>query len=117
MQYVLNYSDVDKLFGLIMILFGFYVLYAIQNVFDSTFYGLGKTHYMLFVSIVTNTIYYVTAFILWKVGIWTPSLINIALLFKIGNAFDTVVSLLAYYVLLKKANINILNQNRDFLFD
>lgn len=107
MQYVLNYSDVDKLFGLIMILFGFYVLYAIQNVFDSTFYGLGKTHYMLFESIVTNTIYYVTSFILWKVGIWTPSLINIALLFGIGNAFDMVVSLLAYYVLLKKENINI----------
>lgn len=108
MQYVLNYSDVDKLFELVMVLFGFYVLYAIQNVFDCTFYGLGKTHYMLFESVVTNTIYYGTAFILWQVGVWAPSLIGIALLFGIGNAFDTVVSLAAYWFLLKKEKINIL---------
>ena len=48
MTYVFNYSDVNKIFELVMVLFGFYVLFAIQNVFDATFYGLGKTHYMLF---------------------------------------------------------------------
>ena len=108
MQYVLNFSDVDKLFKLVMVLFGFYCLYAIQNICDSTFYGLGKTHYMLFESIVTNTIYYGTAFILWRCGVWTPSLIGIALLFGIGNAFDTVVSIGAYWFLLRKHKINIL---------
>ena len=102
MQYVLNYGDVDKLFKLVMILFGFYVLYAIQNVFDATFYGLGKTKYMLFESIVTNSIYYGTAFILWKCGVWSPTLTSIALLFGIGIAFDAVVSFLAYIYLLKK---------------
>lgn len=109
MQYVLNYNDVDKLFELVMILFGFYVLYAFQNIFDCTFYGLGKTHYMLFESVVTNSIYYGIAFILWKTGVWTPSLIGIALLFGIGNAFDAFVSLGAYWFLLKKKQINILN--------
>lgn len=102
MQYVLNYSEVDKLFELVMVLFGFYVLYAIQNVFDCTFYGLGKTHYMLFESIVTNSIYYGTAFVLWKCGVWVPSLIGIALLFGIGNAFDTIVSAGAYVFMRKK---------------
>ena len=47
MTHVLNFSDVDKLFELVMVLLGFYMLYAFQNVFDSTFYGLGKTNYML----------------------------------------------------------------------
>lgn len=108
MQYVLNYGDVDTLFELVMVLFGFYVLYAIQNVFDCTFYGLGKTHYMLFESVVTNTVFYGTAFILWQLGVWTPSLIGIALLFGMGNAFDTVVSLAAYWFLLKREKINIL---------
>ena len=108
MQYVLNYSDIEKLFELVMVLFGFYVLYAIQNVFDATFYGLGKTHYMLFESIVTNTIYYGIAFILYVTGVWEPTLIGIALLFGIGNAFDTIVSLGAYWFLLKKNKINIL---------
>ena len=113
MQYVLNYSDVDKLFELVMVLFGFYILYAIQNVFDNTFYGLGKTHYMLFESVVTNSIYYGTAFILYVTGAWQPTLIGIALLFGIGNAFDSVVSLGAYWFLLKKHKINILDVEEE----
>ena len=96
-----------------MVLFGFYILYAIQNVFDCTFYGLGKTHYMLFESVVTNTIYYGAAFVLWECGVWTPSLINIALLFGIGNAFDTIVSLAAYVFLLKKQHINLLDVDTE----
>ena len=112
MKYVLNYGDVDKLFQLVMVLFGFYVLYAIQNIFDCTFYGLGKTHYMLFESVVTNSIYYGIAFILWKAKVWTPSLIGIALLFGIGNAFDTIVSLGAYWFLLKRKGINILKNEK-----
>ena len=109
MTHVLNFSDVDKLFELVMVLLGFYMLYAFQNVFDSTFYGLGKTNYMLFESVVTNTLYYGTAFILYLCGVWTPSLIGIALLFGIGNAFDAIVSLVAYMFLLKKKKINILD--------
>lgn len=108
MTHVLGFTDVDKLFELVLILVGFYVLYAVQNVFDSTFYGLGKTNYMLFESVVTNTIYYGIAFVLYATGTWTPSLIGIALLFGIGNAFDSVVSLAAYAFLLKKERINLL---------
>ena len=108
MTHVLGFTDVDKLFGLVLLLVGFYVLYAIQNVFDSTFYGLGKTNYMLFESVVTNSVYYGIAFVLYATGVWTPTLIGIAFLFGIGNAFDSVVSLLAYAFLLRKEKINIL---------
>ena len=107
---VLQFTDVDKLFELVLVLVGFYVLYAFQNVFDSIFYGLGKTNYMLFESVVTNTIYYGIAFVLYLTGVWTPSLIGIALLFGIGNAFDSVVSLGAFAYLLKKEKINILRR-------
>lgn len=105
MTSVLRFSDVDKLFELVLVLFGFYILYAFQNVFDATFYGLGKTQYMLFESIATNTIYYGAAFILYLCGAWTPTLMGIALLFGLGNAFDTFVSLGAYIYLLKKMRI------------
>lgn len=108
MANVLQFSDVDKLFSLVMVLLGFYVLYALQNVFDSEFYGLGKTNYMLFESVVTNTIYYGVAFILYLADVWKPSLIGIALLFGFGNAFDSIVSGGAYAFLLKKKKINIL---------
>ena len=108
MQYVLGYSDADKLFELVMVLFGFYVLYAFQNVFDCTFYGRGKTNYMLFESVVTNTLYYGTFFVLYLTGVWVPSLIGIALMFGAGNAFDSVVSGIAYGYFLKKNKYNIL---------
>ena len=102
MRYVLQFSEVNKLFELVLLLLGFYALYAFQNVFDATFYGLGETQYMLFESVATNTIYYGAAFILYLCGAWTPSLTGIALLFGIGNAFDAIVSLGAYISLLKK---------------
>ena len=106
MRYALGFSDVDKLFELVMVLFGFYVLYAFQNVFDCTFYGRGKTNYMLFESVVTNTLYYGTFFVMYLAGVWTPSLIGIALMFGFGNAFDTVVSALAYIYYRKKLEQN-----------
>lgn len=109
MTYVLGFTDVNKLFELVLILVGFYVLYAIQNVFDSTFYGLGKTQYMFFESVVTNSVYYGIAFILYAMGVWTPTLVGIALLFGIGNAFDSLVSFAVYAFMLKKEKINILN--------
>ena len=108
MSCVLGFDDVDKLLRLILLLVGFYVPYAFQNVFDATFYGLGKTKYMLFESVVTNTLYYGTAFILYVLKIWTPTLTGIALLFGIGNAFDSIVSFVAYRYLLKKERIDLL---------
>lgn len=96
MRYVLGFDDVDKLFALVMVLLGFYVLYAYQNIFDATFYGRGKTEYMLLESVVTNSIYYGVFFVLFLTGVWTPTLIGIALMFGGGNAFDSVVSYLVY---------------------
>ena len=96
MRYVLGFDDVEKLFGLVMVLLGFYVLYAYQNIFDATFYGRGKTEYMLLESVVTNSIYYGLFFVLFLTGVWTPTLIGIALMFGGGNAFDSVVSYLVY---------------------
>lgn len=111
MKYVLAYSDVDKLFNLVMTLLVFYILYAIQNVFDMTFYGKGLTQYMLFESIVTNSVYYGIFFVLYLKGIWIPSLNSIALMFGFGNAFDSIVSAIAYRHMLKKNNINIVKAN------
>ena len=96
MSHILGFDDVDKLFRLVLVLLGFYVLYAFQNVFDATFYGRGKTGYMLFESVVTNSVYYGVFFLLYLTGVWTPTLIGIALMFGGGNAFDSVVSFLAY---------------------
>ena len=97
MKNILNFDEVDKLFNLVMILLGFYVIYAFQNVFDATFYGRGKIGYMLFESIVTNTVYYGLFYILYLAGKWIPTLTGIALMFGLGNAFDSIVSGVAYW--------------------
>jgi Na+-driven multidrug efflux pump len=104
MSNILNFSDVDKLFNLVMVLLVFYMCYAFQNIFDSTFYGLGKTNYMLFESVVTNIVYYGICFVLYITNVFKPSLLGIALMFGIGNLFDSLVSLIAYLFLLKKVS-------------
>ena len=105
MKNILGYTETDKLFYLVILLLGFYILFAYQNIFDATFYGLGKTRYMLFESVVTNSIYYGLAYILYLKEIWIPSLNNIALLFGFGIAFDSIVSLMAYFYLIKKSKL------------
>lgn len=107
MTNILGYSDVDKLFNLVILLLGFYMLYALQNVFDATFYGLGKTEYLFYESVITNSIYYGCAFILYILGVWEPTLTKIAVMFGIGNLFDSIVSFIMYMILLKKERINI----------
>ena len=107
MQYILGFKDTDNLFSLVMILLGFYVLYAFQNVFDCTFYGRGKTQYMLFESVVTNSLYYGVFFVLYLKGIWTPTLNGIALMFGCGTAFDSLVSWIAYVWFLKRNGLKI----------
>lgn len=96
MSGVLGYSDVDRLFGLVMTLLVPYMFFAFQNVFDATFYGAGRTDYMLFESVVTNTVYYGAFFIAFLCGAWTPTLTGIAVMFGMGNIFDSIVSGLAY---------------------
>ena len=88
-----------------MLLLGFYVLYAIQNVCDSTFYGCGRTDYMLLESVVTNSVYYGTFFILYLTGRWVPTLTGIALMFGFGNVFDTFVSGMVYIHFLRRKQI------------
>lgn len=86
----------EKTFKIILILLPFYICYAFQNIFDSVFYGTGKTEYMLAESVLTNSIFYGTAYILLKMGVWHPTLNGIALMFGLGMLFDSIVSALAY---------------------
>ena len=105
MTHVLGYADSEKVFSLVMLLLAFYAMYAFQNIFDATFYGAGRTDLLLLESVLTNTLYYGTAFILYRAHIWTPTLYGIALLFGIGNAFDAVVSGLVYRHFIKQSCI------------
>lgn len=105
MLHILNFKEVDKLFDLVLLLSGFYIFFALQNVVDSIFYGIGKIQYILWQSLIVNIIYYGIAFILYLKGYFTPSLKGIALLFGYGLIFDFIVSFISYYILRKKEKV------------
>lgn len=105
MLHILNFKEVDKLFDLALLLSGFYIFFALQNVVDSIFYGIGKIQYILWQSLIVNIIYYGIAFILYLKGYFTPSLKGIALLFGYGLIFDFIVSFISYYILRKKEKV------------
>ena len=104
-QYVLNSDAYETIFYVVLTQSGFYIAYIFNCICDGTIYGRGKTHYMLWESIFTNGIYYVTMFILWKTRVWTPTLTGISLMFGIGMAIDLVPTFGCYLYLLKKEQV------------
>jgi len=109
MKNIMQISNYQDVFFIALISVGFYVLFAFNNVIDSIFYGLGRTDYMLFQSLVINTVFYGTAFILYQVGVFEPSLTLIALMFATGTALDSILTMGMYVWMLKKKNINVLD--------
>ena len=75
------------------ILFVPYVLFAFNTVTDSVFYGLGKTHYMAWQSLLTNGTVYLIAFLLYSSGVWHPTFEGVMTLFALGILVDSFLTL------------------------
>ncbi len=104
---VMNIAEFEKVFYIAIFSLGFYILFAYNNVIDSIFYGIGKTSYMLFQSVVINTLFYGTLFVLYKFGIYKPTLNLIALMFAAGIGFDALLTFGIYGWMLKKRKIKL----------
>lgn len=76
----------------ITLLFVPYVLLALNLVTDSVFYGIGRTRYMAYQSIITNGTVYVVAFIAYLGGLWTPTFDTILVLFALGILVDSALT-------------------------
>ena len=99
---VLNASDYEKIVGLVLILLPFYILFSYNTLMDSVFYGRGRTELLAIQSIITNFSVYGTAFVLFSMDVFSPTLTSIALLFGTGIAVDSIVSYNMYRKLLKE---------------
>lgn len=108
-QYAFQQEETDKIFNICLTLVGFYIMFAFGNVMDMIFYGLGKIEYELIETTITNIVYYGLMFILYKTGVWQPTLMGITLMFGLGCGFDMLVTIGAYIVLAKKYHLNILD--------
>lgn len=105
---VMNASEYETIFKIVLIQTGFYITFLFNScILDSTFYGLGKTKYMLIQSICIDVFYYGIAFILYLTGVYEPTLTGISLMFGIGMTLDMVPTLILYQKMLKKKNIKI----------
>ena len=105
---VMNVAEYETVFKIVLIETGFYITFLFNScIFDSTFYGLGKTNYMLIQSLCIDGLYYGIMFILYVTGVFVPTLLGIALMFGIGMALDFIPTLILYIRLLKKENLKI----------
>lgn len=105
LRYVMNVADYETVYHIVFIQSIFYVIYMFNCIFDGTIYGRGKTFYMLVQSICTNCVYYVFMFILYKTGVFVPTLTGISLMFGVGMAFDLLPTIGCYLYLLKKEKV------------
>ncbi|MCP3944883.1 MAG: multidrug transporter [Desulfobacteraceae bacterium] len=105
-----NYMDVYRI---AIISMTFYITFAFNNVIDSIFYGIGKTNYMLFQSLVINTVFYGTLYILYTMGIYKPTLDLIVLMFAAGIALDSILTYGMFVWMLKKRKIRILDFRKN----
>lgn len=106
-HYFLNIETYETVYKIALISIIFYIAFAFNNVVDSVFYGIGKTQYMLFQSIVINSVFYGSMYILYIYGIYKPTLMKIALMFSFGIFLDAILTFAIFLWLLKKRNIKL----------
>jgi len=69
-------------------------MFSFNLVMDSLFYGLGKTRYLAWQSILTNGSVYLGAFLLYIADLWQPTYTTILLLFGLGIVIDSFLTFL-----------------------
>lgn len=91
-QNVMGVADFQPIYHIVLIMIGFYIVFAFNNVIDSYFYGIGRTDLMLVQSLIVNVFFYGGAYILYKFGIFIPTLDGIAIMFGLGIVFDSIIT-------------------------
>ena len=106
---VMNVQDIKTVIYIVGIQSVFYFVFIFNNsILDATLYGLGKTNYMFFQSLWVNVGYYGTMFVLYKLGVFTPTLLNICLMFGFGILIDLIPTVILYKKALREQNIKII---------
>ncbi|WP_335919193.1 MATE family Na+-driven efflux transporter [Shewanella algae] len=94
--HIMGVSNHQQVTNLVLLLLGFYVVFAFNNVTDSYFYGIGRTELMLYQSLAVNTLFYGSAFMAYQLGWFEPTLERIAIIFGLGMTFDAIITLGLY---------------------
>ncbi len=108
LQYVLNVKDFETVYYIVLLQSGFYLTYIFNHcIMDATFYGLGKTQYLVIQSIIIDVLYYGLMFILYLAGVFVPTLTGICLMFGCGMLLNFVPTIVQYVRMLRNEGIRI----------
>lgn len=91
-----------RIFEIVAKNLGFYIAYALSQIPDAIFVGMGKTKYNAINSLFCNIVYYGIWFILWKAGAVVMSMDMIIVMFGVGNIVHWGVSLVEEKVFLRR---------------
>lgn len=86
-----------------------YFVFVFDNVIESYFIASGKLHHVFMQTFLTNICVYVTAYILYVVGVWQITLSSIIALFSAGMIVSSLYTIIVF-LCLKKIEKN--NQNK-----
>jgi len=110
--HVMNVEALETIYFLAIAQTAVYITFIFNNTLDSIFYGSGRTDYMLYQSLFVNIFINGTAFVLYLMGIFTPTLVGIMILFSCGMLADFIATLFLFRRFLRKNNIKILGRRQ-----
>lgn len=99
---LMDVTNPGDIFYITIVALPFYVTYLISSYIDNIFYGLGETKYTMFISLVVNIVYYGIIFILFKNGVFNPSINFILMMFGGGMVVHLILSIAIKKVCLDK---------------
>lgn len=99
----MNVKQPNDIIHIIKISLIFYVVFAFNNIFDSIFYGLGRTDLMLKQSLIVNIFFYGIMFFLFKINYFIPTLEKIILMFGVGILIDSIITFYLFIKLKEKS--------------
>ena len=92
----------QRIFEIVVKNLGFYIAYALSQIPDAIFVGMGKTKYNFANSVFCNIVYYGIWFILYRTGAVIMSMDMIIVMFGVGNVVHWAVSLIEEKIFLKR---------------
>ena len=91
-----------RIFEIVLKNLGFYIAFALSQIPDAIFVGMGKTKYNAINSLICNIGYYGLWFILYQTNVVIMSMNMIIVMFGVGNIVHWIVSIVEEKVFLRK---------------
>ena len=94
-----NYS---RIFEIVIKNLGFYLFFALSQIPDAIFVGMGKTKYNAINSLICNIVYYGVWFALYQAEVVIMNMDMIIVMFGVGNIVHWLISIIEEKIFLKK---------------